>query len=112
MTRKTLFVTLAILFVGTVVFATPVGAQGTTKVSNLGQEVKTCNQTYEKQIKAVQQDLKADKITKIERNSKLKEIKQTKLTCIKEAQKIKKEIRKNTEDLKTTKSPNPRVNKK
>ncbi len=112
MTIKNLFVALAILFTGTVVLATPVGAQGTTKVSNLGQEVKTCNQTYEKQIKAVQQDLKASKITKTERNSKLKELKQTKLACIKEAQKIKKEVKKNTVELKTKKTLRPSVNKR
>lgn len=86
MDKKTFAGMLASLFAAGLVLASSAGAQSTTATSNLGQSVKACNMTYGDGVKAVQADFKAKKITKAERTSKLKDLNQTRLTCVKDAQ--------------------------
>lgn len=85
MDKKIILSTLSGLFAAGVVLVAPIGVQGANNTSNLGQEVKSCNQTYKDGVKAVQADVKANKITKADRTAKLKALNQTKLGCIKDA---------------------------
>lgn len=101
MDKKAVAGVLASLFTAGLVLATSVGAQSTAATSNLGQSVKACNMTYKDGVKAVQADFKDKKITKTERTGKLKDLNQTRLACVKDAQvKARDEAKKMAEEQK------------
>lgn len=106
MGKKALLSTLGSLFLAGVILVVPVDAQG----ANLGQDVKACNQTYKDGVKTIQDDLKANKITKAERTAKIKDLNQTKLGCIKDAKaKSNDEAKKMAEERKAKRAEQEKV---